>query len=104
LINQYLGLVKNVVGRIAMSLPPHVAADDLTSAGVVGLIGAIRRFNPNCGTSFEAFARLRVRGAILDELRRLDWVPRSIHERARQIEKIMLELEQRKGAIPTDSE
>jgi RNA polymerase sigma factor FliA len=104
LVEEYLPLVKTVVGRLAMTLPSHVNADDLYSAGLVGLLNAMRRFNPENGTSFETYARVRIRGAVFDELRRLDWVPRSVHEKAKKIEKTMQELTQRSGAIPTDDQ
>ena len=104
LIEQYLPLVKTVVGRLAMTLPAHVNSDDLYSAGLVGLLNAVRRFNPKAGASFESYARVRIRGAVLDELRRLDWVPRSVHDKAKKVEKIMQQLIQNSGAIPTDTE
>jgi RNA polymerase sigma factor for flagellar operon FliA len=102
MVEEYLPLVKTVVGRLAMTLPSHVNSDDLHSAGLVGLLNALRRYNPDCGTSFETYARVRIRGAVFDELRRMDWVPRSVHEKAKRIEKKMQELTQRHGGIPTD--
>ena len=104
LVEEYIPLVKTVVGRLAMTLPSHVNADDLYSAGLIGLLNAMRRFKPDNGTSFETYARVRIRGAVFDELRRLDWVPRSVHEKAKKIEKTMQELTQRTGAIPSDVE
>jgi RNA polymerase sigma factor for flagellar operon FliA len=104
LIEQYLPLVKTVVGRLAMTLPSHVNHDDLYSAGLVGLLQAVRRFDRKCGSSFEHYARTRIRGAILDELRRLDWVPRSVHEKAKKVAGVMQELAQRVGGIPTDAQ
>jgi RNA polymerase sigma factor for flagellar operon FliA len=104
LIEQYLPLVKAVVGRLAMTLPAHVNSDDLYSAGLVGLLNAVRRFNPKAGASFESYARVRIRGAVLDELRRLDWVPRSVHDKAKKVEKAMQELIQSNGSMPTESE
>jgi RNA polymerase sigma factor for flagellar operon FliA len=85
-----------------MTLPSHVNSDDLYSAGLLGLLNAMRRFNPKSGTSFETYARVRIRGAIFDELRRLDWVPRSVHDKAKKIEKTMQELTQSTGSIPDD--
>jgi len=79
-----------------------VNSDDLYSAGLVGLLNAVRRFNFKSGTSFETYARVRIRGAVLDELRRLDWVPRSIHEKARRVEKVMQELTQEAGTVPSN--
>jgi RNA polymerase sigma factor for flagellar operon FliA len=104
LVEEYVPLVKTIVGRLAMTLPAHVSSEDLYSAGLVGLLSALRRFNPNNGTSFETYARVRIRGAVFDELRRLDWVPRSIHEKAKKIEKTMQQLMQRSGAVPTNSQ
>jgi RNA polymerase sigma factor for flagellar operon FliA len=104
LVEEYIPLVKTVVGRLAMTLPSHVNSDDLYSAGLVGLLNAMRRFDPENGTSFETYARVRIRGAIFDELRRLDWVPRSVHEKARKVEKTMQELMQRTGTVPTNAQ
>ena len=104
LVKKYLPLVRTVVGRLAMSLPSHLNGDDLYSAGLVGLLNALRQFNARIGTAFEPYARVRVRGAVLDELRRMDWAPRSIHAKARQVQRAMEALEQRHGRIPTDEE
>jgi len=104
LIEQYLPLVKTVVGRLAMTLPSHVNTDDLYSAGLVGLLNAVRRFDRKCGSSFEHYARVRIRGAILDELRRLDWVPRSVHDKAKRVARMMQELAQGQGSLPTDAQ
>jgi RNA polymerase sigma factor for flagellar operon FliA len=87
-----------------MTLPPHVDGEDLYSAGLTGLLSAVRQYNPNAGTSFETYARLRIRGSVLDELRRMDWVPRSVHTKARRIQTVMNEIEQKKGRIATDEE
>src|SRR3974377_1199818 len=67
LVNEYLPLVKTVVGRLAMTLPAHVCNEDLFSAGLVGLLNALRRFDPKGGSSFESYARVRIRGAVFDE-------------------------------------
>jgi RNA polymerase sigma factor for flagellar operon FliA len=104
IVQRHLPLVKTVVGRVAMSLPAHVDAEDLYSAGLVGLLNAVRRFNPKSGASFETYARVRIRGAVFDELRRLDWVPRSVHEKARKVEEVMRQLEQKLGRTPGESE
>jgi RNA polymerase sigma factor for flagellar operon FliA len=104
LVEEYIPLVKTVVGRLAMTLPAHVNSDDLYSAGLVGLLNAMRRFNPENGSSFETYARVRIRGAVFDELRRLDWVPRSIHDKAKKMEKAMQELMQRTGSVPTNAQ
>jgi RNA polymerase sigma factor for flagellar operon FliA len=100
LVKQHLSLVKTVVGRLAMNLPAHVSVDDLQSAGLIGLLQAIRSYDPDAGASFETFARFRIRGAVLDELRRTDWVPRLVHAKARKIQQAMGDLEQKLGRIP----
>jgi RNA polymerase sigma factor for flagellar operon FliA len=104
LVEKYVPLVRNVVGRLAMTLPPHVDGEDLYSAGLTGLLSAVRQYNPNAGTSFETYARLRVRGAVFDELRRMDWVPRSVHTKARKVQGVMHEIEQKKGRMATEQE
>jgi len=104
LVEKYVPLVKNVVGRLAMTLPPHVDGEDLYSAGLTGLLSAVRQYNPHAGTSFETYARLRIRGAVFDELRRMDWVPRSVHTKARKVQAVMNEIEQRKGRMATEQE
>ncbi len=104
LVEQYLPLVASVLGRLSMTLPEHVSHDDLHSAGLVGLLQALRNFDPTCGSSFETYARFRVRGAMLDELRRMDWVPRTIHEKARRIQEVMARVEQKLGRAPTEAQ
>jgi RNA polymerase sigma factor FliA len=104
LVEQYLPLVRIIVGKLAMTLPDHVDQNDLNSAGLVGLLQALRNYDPACGTSFETYARVRIRGAMLDELRRMDWVPRAVHEKARKIQEVMGELEQRFGGTPTEEQ
>jgi RNA polymerase sigma factor FliA len=104
LVREYLPLVKTLVGRIAMTLPAHVEAEELYSAGMVGLLNAVRNYDPKGGSTFESYARVRIRGAIFDELRRLDWVPRSVHEKARKVQAAIQELEQQKGELPTAEE
>src|SRR5215510_12289965 len=89
LVEKYLPLVKSVVGRLAMTLPPHVDGEDLYSAGLGGLLSAVRQYDPTAGTAFETYARLRIRGAVFDELRRMDWVPRSVHTKARKVQAVM---------------
>ncbi|MGA4645641.1 sigma-70 family RNA polymerase sigma factor [Limisphaera sp. 4302-co] len=104
LVQQYLPLVMNVLGRLAMTLPEHVDIEDLKSAGLVGLLQAVRNYDPTCGTSFETYARTRIRGAMLDELRRMDWVPRTVHEKARRVQEAMARLEQELGGSPTEAQ
>jgi RNA polymerase sigma factor FliA len=104
LVRQHLPLVKSVTGRIAMALPAHVDEDDLYSAGLVGLLHAVRHFDPGSGSSFESYARVRIRGAVIDELRRLDWVPRSVHEKAKRVQAAIQELEQMRGEVPSEAD
>src|SRR5919107_1849119 len=92
LVVAYSPMVKFVAGRLGAGLPSHVEDADLISYGLVGLIGAIERFEPERGIKFETFAMTRIRGAIIDELRSLDWVPRSVRSRAREIEAVQAEL------------
>ena len=101
-VEQYLPLVCSILGRLAMTLPEHVDHGDLQSAGLVGLLQALRNYDPSSGNSFETYARVRIRGAILDELRRLDWVPRSVHDKARKVQEVRQQLEQQKGWNDSD--
>jgi RNA polymerase sigma factor for flagellar operon FliA len=104
LILTYAPLVKFVAGRLGASLPSHVDEQDLVSYGLLGLIGAIERYDPDREIKFETYAIARIRGAIIDELRSLDWVPRSVRTRARQIERAIAELERTLMRAPTDEE
>jgi RNA polymerase sigma factor for flagellar operon FliA len=104
LILSYAPLVKFVAGRVSASLPSHVDEQDLVSYGLLGLIGAIERYDPDREIKFETFAIARIRGAIIDELRSLDWVPRSVRTRARQIERAITALEKELMRAPTDAE
>lgn len=104
LILAYSPIVKYAAGRIASRMPAHVELADLVSYGLGGLIQAVERFEPDRGISFEAYAGTRIRGAIVDELRSLDWVPRSIRREARQIEEATVLLSARLHRIPTDAE
>ncbi|HEY7565351.1 MAG TPA: FliA/WhiG family RNA polymerase sigma factor [Acidimicrobiia bacterium] len=104
LILQYSPLVKFVAGRVAVGLPRNVDQADLVSNGVFGLIDAIDKFEPERGFKFETYAINRIKGSILDGLRALDWVPRSVRSRAREIERSMAELEHRLQRTPTDQE
>ncbi len=104
LVIAYSPLVKYVAGRMASGLPAHVEESDLISYGLVGLISAIQRFEPERDVKFETYAITRIKGAIIDELRSLDWVPRSVRARAREIEKANSRLEHRLQRAPTDEE
>ena len=100
----YSPLVKYVAGRTSSGLPAHVEESDLISYGLGGLISAIERFDPSREIKFETYAITRIRGAIIDELRTLDWVPRSVRARAREIERANMKLEARFQRAPTDEE
>ena len=104
LVVAYSPLVKFIAGRMASGLPSHVEEADLISYGLLGLIGAIERFDPDREIKFETFAVARVKGAIIDELRSLDWVPRSVRARARDVEKAHAKLEAELQRSPTDEE
>ncbi|OIR18792.1 RNA polymerase sigma factor FliA [mine drainage metagenome] len=104
LIERYLPLVRNVVDRIKLNLPPHVDADDLYSVGVTGLIAAVKKYDPEQGSTFAAYATTRIRGAILDELRRMDWCPRRARAKARKLKEAIIEVEQRVGRTATEEE
>lgn len=104
LILHYSPLVKYVASRVSIGLPQSVEQADLVSYGIFGLIDAIEKFEPNRGIKFETYAIRRVRGAIIDELRSIDWVPRSIRAKARSVEQAFSSLESEFGRAPTDSE
>ncbi|MFA6002169.1 MAG: RNA polymerase sigma factor WhiG [Thermoleophilia bacterium] len=104
LILNYAPLVKYVAGRMGTNFPSHVDESDLISYGLLGLIGAIERFDLSRNIKFETYAITRVKGSILDELRSLDWVPRSVRSMARQIEKSSAALENKLHRAPTDEE
>ena len=104
LVVAYSPMVKFVAGRLGAGLPSHVEDADLISYGLMGLIGAIERFEPERGIKFETFAMTRIRGAIIDELRSLDWVPRSVRSRAREIESAQAKLEHELQRAPSESE
>jgi RNA polymerase sigma factor FliA len=104
LLVQYMPLVRRVAGRMVGSLPRSVRMDDMVSAGVVGLLASLNNFDPSLGVKFETFATNRIRGAMVDALRELDWVPRSIRQKARQLERVIDELTQKQGRMPEDEE
>lgn len=103
-IHKYLHLVKYVAGRISINLPPNVEVNDLINDGIVGLIDAIEKYDDDRGVKFETYAITRVNGAILDALRALDWVPRAVRQRARELERVSQDLEATLGRSPTEVE
>jgi RNA polymerase sigma factor for flagellar operon FliA len=104
LILTYAPLVKFVAGRLGSGLPAHVDEGDLVSYGLLGLIGAIERYDPDRDVKFETYAIARIKGSIIDELRAMDWVPRSVRARARDIERAISELEGQTGRAPSEEE
>ncbi len=104
IIIEYAPLIKFVAQKIASRLPPNIELDDLISCGVIGLMDAISKFDPTRDNKFKTYAEFRVRGAILDELRSQDWVPRSIREKTKQIERAYRKLESDFGRPATEEE
>ncbi len=104
LIVHYSPLVKYVAGRVAVGLPQSVEQADLISYGIFGLIDAIDKFDPERGYKFETYAIARIKGAIMDELRSIDWVPRSVRAKARAVERAYAKLEAEMHRAPTDEE
>ncbi len=104
LVLQYAPLVKYVAGRLRTRMPDSVDPDDLVSDGVLGLMDAIERFEPARGLSFQTFAVPRIRGAIIDGMRSMDFVPRSVRDKLRTIQRAQVTLEERLGRVPEDHE
>jgi RNA polymerase sigma factor for flagellar operon FliA len=104
LVTQYAPLVKYVAGKVAITMPHNIEFDDLVGFGQFGLLDAIDKFDPNKGVKFKTYAVVRIRGAIIDELRSIDWVPRSIRQKAREVENVIGTLEAQLGRIATDHE
>lgn len=104
LIKRYLYLVKFVAGRVAVGLPSNVEFGDLVSYGILGLLDAIEKFDPEQGNKFETYGVSRIRGAIMDELRKLDWAPRLLRKKARDVGKKISELEEKYGRPVSDVE
>ena len=103
-IRQYMPLVKYVAGKVAVGMPNSVEFDDLVGFGQFGLLDAINKYDPEKGVKFKTYAVTRIRGAIFDELRQIDWVPRSVRQKSREIEDAIVNLEARLGRTASDSE
>lgn len=97
LVEEYAPLVKRIAYRISARLPSSVQIDDLLQAGMIGLLSASRQYSGAHGASFETYAGIRIRGAVWDEIRRQDWVPRSVHSKAREVAEAIREIEHRTG-------
>ncbi len=104
MIEELAPLIKFIAHRLSLRLPSHVEMDDLISAGVIGLIDAIEKFDPTRNILFKTYAEFRIKGAMLDDLRAQDWVPRSIRQKAAVLERAYAEIEQREGRPATDEE
>ena len=104
LIMEYAQLVKIVAGRLNMYLGNNVEYDDLVGYGIFGLIDAIDKFNYDKNVKFETYASLRIRGAILDQIRKMDWIPRSLRQKQKKIDTAVLKIESNTGKVATDEE
>ena len=104
LINETLPLIKHIAHRVATRLPSNVELRDLINAGVLGLMDAIEKFDPERNVKFKTYAEVRIRGAILDSLRNLDWAPRSLRKKSKDLERTYAELTQKLGRAATDEE
>jgi len=104
LIMKYAPLVKYVADRLAIRMPSHISKDDMTSAGIIGLFDAIENFDPDRGIKFETYAFYRIRGAVLDEMRKLDWIPRSVRKEVQEIEAAITSVRVKQGRDPEDHE
>ena len=104
LILHYAPLVKYVAGRLMIHIGQHVEFDDLCGYGIFGLIDAVEKFDNAKGVKFETYASFRIRGAIIDHIRRMDWVPRTLRQKNKQMEQIFAQLEEKLGRTPTEEE
>lgn len=104
LIMEYAPLIKFIAQKIAVRLPSNIELDDLISSGVIGLMDAIEKYDPTRDNKFKTYAEFRIRGSILDELRAQDWVPRSVRDKAKMLDRTMIELEAELGRSPADEE
>jgi RNA polymerase sigma factor for flagellar operon FliA len=104
LVTEHAPLINRIAYHLICRLPPSVQVEDLQQAGIIGLLEAARNYDPSLGASFHTYAGIRVRGAMLDELRKTDWVPRSVHRKTRQLTKAIQEIERREGRPARDVE
>ena len=104
LFETYLPLVKSIVARIKINLPPHIDEQDLHSVGITGLINALKKYDPDQKKSFGSYAAMRIRGAILDELRRMDWMPRNARTNFKKLRRTIEDLEQKLGRPAEEEE
>lgn len=104
LIAKHAPLVKTIAGRLKMKLPSHVSQDDLLGSGIIGLLDAIDKFNSDLGVGFRSYAEFRIRGAMIDELRTMDWVPRSVRKNGKVLQDAYLKIEREKNRPAKDEE
>lgn len=104
IIKEFAHIVKAMAHRLAFRLPAYMDAEDLVSVGVIGLMDAMDKFDPTREAKFKTYAEFRIRGAMLDEIRSMDWIPRSVHERVSLLQRTHTELMNRLGRPPTDEE
>jgi RNA polymerase sigma factor for flagellar operon FliA len=104
IVLEHTPLIRYIVNRIAVRLPSHIDLDDLHNTGVIGLMDAIEKYDPEKNCKFKTYAEFRIKGAILDQLRSLDWVPRSVRQKSRRLERAYLEVEQRLGRSANEHE
>ena len=104
MVEKYAGLVKRIAYHIMSRLPPSVQVDDLIQSGMIGLLEASKNYDANQGASFETYAGIRIRGAMLDEIRKGDWAPRSVHRKARQVAEAVRNIENASGRDARDHE
>jgi RNA polymerase sigma factor for flagellar operon FliA len=104
MVAKYMPLVKHIASKFSYNLPPAVEYEDLISIGLVGLMDALSRFDPERGIKFETFATYRVRGTILNQLNALSWIPRGVREKSKKLEKTVTELSDKLGRVPTGDE
>jgi len=103
MVLQYAPLIKYIASRLALRLPSHISMEDLVSSGIIGLIDAVQKFDPSKNINFKTYAEFRIKGAILDELRSLDWIPRSVRKKSHLIEDAYAQLQRRLGR-PAEAE
>ncbi|EHQ51955.1 RNA polymerase, sigma 28 subunit, FliA/WhiG [Ectothiorhodospira sp. PHS-1] len=104
LVDEHVALVKRIAYHLLARLPANVQVEDLIQSGVIGLLEAAHHYDPSQGASFETYAGIRIRGAMLDEVRRSDWTPRSVHRNARRISEVIREIENREGREASGAE
>jgi RNA polymerase sigma factor for flagellar operon FliA len=104
IVLEHTPLIRYIVNRIAVRLPSHIDLDDLHNTGVIGLMDAIEKYDPDKNCKFKTYAEFRIKGAILDQLRSLDWVPRSVRQKSRKLERAYGEVEQRLGRMASEEE